>query len=67
MPSDPEQPKKQKLLHAHHVAERLGVSVRTIRYWAEIGELPGFKIGQRQWRFYETEILDYVESKRKIA
>ena len=59
--------KTDRLLQVHHVAARLGVAPRTIRYWAEIGELPGFKVGLRQWRFRESEIEEYIERKRYIA
>jgi hypothetical protein len=30
-------------LLAHHVARELGVSVRTVRYWAQQGRIPAFK------------------------
>ena len=57
-------PKPERLLHAAHVAGRLGVSVRTVRYWAEVEELPGFKIGKgKLWRFRETDIVEYVRRK----
>lgn len=40
-----------KLLTAAEVATRLGVSDRTVRYWANAGTLPGQKNGQKLWRF----------------
>jgi excisionase family DNA binding protein len=48
-----------------HVARRLAVSERTIRYWAEVGELPGFKIGNghKLWRFDSHAIENYVKSR----
>jgi excisionase family DNA binding protein len=53
--------KRDKLLRVAHVAKRLGVSPRTVRYWAEVGELKGFKIGHREWRFREQDIVEYQE------
>jgi excisionase family DNA binding protein len=56
----------EKLLHVHHVAAKLGVSCRTVRLWAELRELPGFKIGRgKLWRFREQEIAEYVEKKKE--
>ena len=43
-------PRSKKYLSSSIVANRLNVSRRTIRLWAECGELPAIKIG-RQWRF----------------
>lgn len=61
-------PGKDKLLHSAHVAARLGVPARTVRFWAEVGELPGFKIGRgKLWRFRESEILDYIRRKGGTA
>jgi excisionase family DNA binding protein len=55
-----------RLLHAHHVAAMLNVSRRTIRLWAEIGELPAFKIGRgKLWRFRERDIADYLKNKKE--
>jgi len=40
------------------VAKRLGVPVRTVRHWAQVGKLRGFKDSHtpKLWRFYPTEI-----------
>jgi excisionase family DNA binding protein len=56
LPCDP-------LLRAQQVAKRLGVPVRTIRHWALTGNLPGFKIGPRQWFFRESALLAFLEKK----
>jgi excisionase family DNA binding protein len=55
----------KRLLTPAHVAKRFAVSERTIRYWAEIGELPGFKIGNgnKLWRFDAQAIEDYLTSR----
>jgi excisionase family DNA binding protein len=51
------------LLDTYEVAKRLGVSIRTVCLWAEIGELPGFKMGRRMWRFWERDINEYLDRK----
>ena len=57
-------PQKQQLsdrsLRVDQVASLLSVSDRTVRYWAEIGILPGYKLGRRKWSFRESRILEYV-------
>jgi excisionase family DNA binding protein len=56
----------ETLLHVHHVAARLGVSCRTVRLWAELGELPGFKIGRgKLWRFRRDDIEEYVAHRKE--
>ncbi len=49
-----------RLLSVHDVAFLFGASERTIRYWAEVGELPGFKVG-KHWRFWQRKILAHLE------
>jgi excisionase family DNA binding protein len=46
----------ERLIHVHHVARRLNVSERTVRNLAARGNIPGFKVGPRLWRFREREI-----------
>jgi len=53
----------EQMLGAAHVAKMLGMSARTVRYLASIGELPGSKVG-RAWRFWRAEILGYIERRR---
>ncbi len=47
------------LLSSAEVAGWLGVSPRTVCFWAELGEMPGFKLG-RQWRFSEAEVRKWL-------
>jgi Helix-turn-helix domain len=49
-----------RILKVHQVALRLSRPTRTIRYWAETGILPGFKIGFRQWGFSERAIQEFI-------
>ena len=54
--------KKTRLfLSSAQVADSLGVSQRTICLWAEVGEIPAFKLG-RQWRFREQEISQWLDA-----
>jgi excisionase family DNA binding protein len=43
-------------LLVHHVARRLGISPRMVRHLAETGELRGFKVGRKIWRFLSTDV-----------
>jgi excisionase family DNA binding protein len=38
-------------LLVHHVAKRLGVSRRTVRWWAATGRLEARKQGPKIWKF----------------
>jgi excisionase family DNA binding protein len=51
------------MLGVSQVARMLGMSSRTIRYLASLGDLPGMKVG-RAWRFWRSEILEYLEAHR---
>lgn len=42
------------------VARWLGISTRTVCFWAECGEIPAMKIG-RQWRFREEEVRRWLD------
>jgi excisionase family DNA binding protein len=57
---------RDRILRVHHVAEILGTPARTVRYWAETGELPAFKAG-RSWRFSEADILAYKARQRNVS
>jgi excisionase family DNA binding protein len=46
------------------IANRLGISRRTIRSWAECGEIPASKFG-RQWRIEETEFTEWLSRRRR--
>ena len=43
------------------VARWLGISTRTVCFWAECGEIPALKVG-RQWRFREEELRRWLDS-----
>jgi excisionase family DNA binding protein len=46
----------ERVLSVHTVAARFGVCDRTIRLWAQRGQLPGFKDGPKIWRFRATDV-----------
>jgi excisionase family DNA binding protein len=45
-----------RLLLVHHVAQRLGVPRRTVRYWAATGRIPAIKAGPKIWKFAPAEV-----------
>jgi excisionase family DNA binding protein len=49
------------LLNSAQVSEWLGISPRTVCLWAELNELPGFKLGHH-WRFRENDIRSWLQS-----
>lgn len=53
----------RKYLTAKDVAELLNVDERTVRRYADKGELPGYKV-MGKWRFDPEEIHQYILSKR---
>ena len=52
-----------RLLRVFHLVKLLQTPDRTIRRQAELAILPGIKLGG-VWRFWESEILEYLERNR---
>jgi excisionase family DNA binding protein len=50
------------LLSSTEVARWLGISQRTVCLWAELNEIPGFKLGH-QWRFSETDVRVWLKAR----
>ncbi len=50
-----------QLLSVAQVARMFGVAERTVRQWADEGELPAFKAGPKLWRFKLKEVLPYLD------
>lgn len=48
-----------RTLLAHHVAKRLGLSSRMVRYLAETGKLHGVKSGKKIWKFLAAEVEEF--------
>jgi excisionase family DNA binding protein len=50
----------ERLLTPEQVAERLSLSVLTVRSWLRSGRLPGVKPGGRVWRVRELDLDEYI-------
>jgi excisionase family DNA binding protein len=50
----------ERLLTPEQVAERLCLSVLTVRAWLRCGRLPGVKPGGRVWRVREHDLDEYI-------
>ena len=46
-------------LHVHQVALRLGVSERTVRWWAQTGQLPASRLGVKLWAFDQHDVVEF--------
>ena len=46
----------ERPLLVHHVAKRLGVPPRTVRYWAATGRIPAIKAGPKIWKFQRSDV-----------
>ena len=55
---------KDPFLSTAAVARWLGISTRTVCFWAECGEIPALKVG-RQWRFREEELRRWLDSSQE--
>ena len=49
-------------LSSHDVAQRLAVSARTVRLWAELDEIPAIRVG-RQWRFRLVDVEAWIRKR----
>lgn len=50
----------ERLLTPEQVADRLGLSVLTVRAWLRSEQLPGVKPGGRIWRVREVDLDEYI-------
>ena len=50
-------------LLVHHVARRTGLSRRMIRYLAQHGKIPAFKLGPKIWGFDPKVVEVYAEER----
>jgi len=53
---------RERLMTTAEVARWLEISPRTVCLWAELQEIPGFKLGH-QWRFRERDIRQWLEKR----
>jgi excisionase family DNA binding protein len=52
------------LLTMEQVAKRLGVSLKTIYRWIEAKELPVSLLGERTYRIFERDLINFVYSRK---
>jgi excisionase family DNA binding protein len=52
----------ERLLTPDQVAERLSLSVLTVRAWLRSGKLPGAKPGGKVWRVREADLDEYIRA-----
>ena len=51
-----------RALRVTNAARLLGVSPRTVRYWAAAGILRGHRRGPKMWFFYESDLAKCLSS-----
>lgn len=55
--------KANRPLLVHHVARRLEVSRRTVRWWSATGRLPGYRLGVKVWAFRRADVSAFAASR----
>ena len=61
------EPEQHLVLTVAEVAERLGVPLRTVRHWSDIGYLPARRTPGGQRRYSPTEIEAFASRRRRPA
>ncbi len=56
---------QEKMYTVQEVAQQLRVSERTVRNWIEQDELPAFTIGKRGYRIAESDLLAFIDARKK--
>ena len=56
----------ERLLTPDQVAERLSLSVLTVRAWLRSGRLPGVKPGGRVWRVRDADLDEYIRGLTRV-
>lgn len=54
---------EERLFSLEEVAERLGVSERTVRRWIKAGDLPAYKPG-REYRIKPDDLDEFLEERK---
>jgi Helix-turn-helix domain len=57
-------------LDAKEAASVLKMNSRTLVHWARCGYVPAHPLGEgkrRIWRFFESELLEWVEEQRNVC
>lgn len=56
-----------EILTADEVADWLRLSPATVRRLAAAGEMPGLRLGAKQWRFHRDALRAWFDAKTKEA
>lgn len=64
--SDNGLPENMQLFNPKQVAERLGVSSRSVLRWIQSGKLEGQKLGERQYRVSREAIEKFLDRTKKL-
>ena len=59
------EPDRRPLLTPAQVAERLGITIDAVRKKAQRGLLPFIRIDERNMRFHEADIDEFIASRRR--
>jgi excisionase family DNA binding protein len=51
-----------RYLSTANIAARLNITTRSVRLWAECGEIPAVKLG-RQWRFEQRAFEEWLTAR----
>ena len=54
----------EALLSTGQIAQWLGISARTVSYWAAAGVIPAIKVG-RHWRFEHAAVQKWIDSRQR--
>lgn len=49
-----------RILRVNNVSKRLGLSERTVRYYAETRQIRAFKRGPKIWLFCEPDVIAFA-------
>ena len=60
-------PQPKVMLTTRDVAQRLGVHIKTVRYWTNIGILKSYHIGTRGHRRFQQEDIDTFSNSRNLG
>lgn len=60
-------PADMQLYNPKQVAERLGVSSRSVLRWIQSGKLEGQKLGERQYRISKKSLEKFLANTKETA
>lgn len=60
-------PESMQLFNPKQVAERLGVSSRSVLRWIQSGKLEGQKLGERQYRVSKDALEKFLDNTKETT